>query len=408
MERISAVPGPALATLTKERFSRDGWIFERKLDGMRVLASSVGDTVRLRSRNDLDAAGSFPEVVEAFESLDLPDFVVDGEVVAFDGAQTSFALLQRRMHVSDPAKARRSGVTVFYYVFDLLHLDGHSTRGLPLRERKALLRDLLDWQDPLRFTRHRNADGESYFEEACGKGWEGLIAKRADSIYRTGRTPDWLKFKCEQSQEFVIGGWTEPQGARSGFGALLLGYYDEAGALRYAGKVGTGFDATRLATVMKQLRAVDTADAVRRKHSSEGSGVASKHPLGGAGSRRPDRVQRVDPGRAAAAPPLPGAAHGQESSPGGPRGARRLTFLRPCLTVATRITGHYAGVWVSSSGRCQPPRGQNSSGDGDDVSSPGGGLGPEMPRIRRWRSLRCLRLRRSASSSYGAVSETER
>ncbi len=258
MERISAVPGPALATLTKERFSRDGWIFERKLDGMRVLASSVGDTVRLRSRNDLDAAGSFPEVVEAFESLDLPDFVVDGEVVAFDGAQTSFALLQRRMHVSDPAKARRSGVTVFYYVFDLLHLDGHSTRGLPLRERKALLRDLLDWQDPLRFTRHRNADGESYFEEACGKGWEGLIAKRADSIYRTGRTPDWLKFKCEQSQEFVIGGWTEPQGARSGFGALLLGYYDEAGALRYAGKVGTGFDATRLATVMKQLRALST------------------------------------------------------------------------------------------------------------------------------------------------------
>jgi DNA ligase D-like protein (predicted ligase) len=258
VERISAVPGPALATLTKERFSRDGWIFERKLDGMRVLASSVGDTVRLRSRNDLDAAGSFPEVVEAFESLDLPDFVVDGEVVAFDGAQTSFALLQRRMHVSDPAKARRSGVTVFYYVFDLLHLDGHSTRGLPLRERKALLRDLLDWQDPLRFTRHRNADGESYFEEACGKGWEGLIAKRADSIYRTGRTPDWLKFKCEQSQEFVIGGWTEPQGARSGFGALLLGYYDEAGALRYAGKVGTGFDATRLATVMKQLRALST------------------------------------------------------------------------------------------------------------------------------------------------------
>jgi len=258
VERISAVPGPALATLTKERFSRDGWIFERKLDGMRVLASSVGDTVRLRSRNDLDAARSFPEVVEALESLDLPDFVVDGEVVAFDGAQTSFALLQRRMHVSDPARARRSGVTVFYYVFDLLHLDGHSTRGLPLRERKALLRDLLDWQDPLRFTRHRNADGESYFEEACGKGWEGLIAKRADSIYRTGRTPDWLKFKCEQGQEFVIGGWTDPQGARSGFGALLLGYYDETGALRYAGKVGTGFDGTRLADITKRLQALST------------------------------------------------------------------------------------------------------------------------------------------------------
>ncbi len=258
MEPISAVPGPALATLTKQRFSRDGWIFERKLDGMRVIASRSGEIVKLRSRNDLDAAGSFPEVVETLESQGLPDFVVDGEVVAFDGAQTSFALLQRRMHISNPDKARRSGVTVFYYVFDLLHLDGHSTRGLPLRERKALLRDLLDWQDPLRFTRHRNADGESYFEEACGKGWEGLIAKRADSIYRTGRTPDWLKFKCEQGQEFVIGGWTEPQGARSGFGALLLGYYDDAGGLRYAGKVGTGFDATRLATVLKQLQALST------------------------------------------------------------------------------------------------------------------------------------------------------
>ncbi|HZJ06213.1 MAG TPA: non-homologous end-joining DNA ligase, partial [Nocardioidaceae bacterium] len=145
-----------------------------------------------------------------------------------------------------------------YYVFDLLHLDGHSTRGLPLRERKALLRDLLEWHDPLRFTSHRNADGESYFEEACRKGWEGLIAKRADSTYRTGRTPDWLKFKCEQGQEFVIGGWTDPQGSRSGFGALLLGYYDEDGSLRYAGKVGTGFDTARLTSVMKQLQALST------------------------------------------------------------------------------------------------------------------------------------------------------
>ncbi len=258
MERISAVPGPALATLTKERFSRAGWIFERKLDGMRVIASRSGETVRLRSRNDLDAAGSFPEVAEALAAIDVPDFVVDGEVVAFDGAQTSFALLQRRMHVSDPVKARRSGVTVFYYVFDLLHLDGHSTRALPLRQRKALLRDLLDWQDPLRFTQHRNADGEAYFIEACQKGWEGLIAKRADAPYLSGRTPDWLKYKCEQGQEFVIGGWTDPQGARSGFGALLLGYYDEAGALRYAGKVGTGFDGTRLADITKRLQALST------------------------------------------------------------------------------------------------------------------------------------------------------
>lgn len=255
MEPITDVPGPAFATLTKERFSREGWIFERKLDGMRVISSRSGTSVRLRSRNDLDAAGSFPEVAEALEALDLPDFVVDGEVVAFDGAQTSFALLQRRMHVSNPAKARRSGVEVFYYVFDLLHLDGHSTRSLPLGERKALLRELLDWQDPLRYTDHRDKEGENFFREACEKGWEGVIAKRASAPYRSGRTRDWLKFKCEQGQEFVVGGWTDPQGARTGFGALLLGYYDDTGALRYAGKVGTGFDATLLTSITEQLLA---------------------------------------------------------------------------------------------------------------------------------------------------------
>ncbi len=248
-EQVRDVPAPALATLTKERFSREGWIFERKLDGMRILASRSGADVNIRSRNGADAKASFPEIVAALESIDAPDFVVDGEVVAFDGGQTSFARLQQRMHVSDPAKARRSGVAVFYYLFDMLHLDGRSTRGLPLRERKGLLRELFDWDDPLRFTAHRNADGEHYFDQACAKGWEGLIAKRAEAPYQSGRTRDWLKFKCEQGQEFVIGGWTEPQGSRSGFGALLLGYYDGSGSLLYAGKVGTGFDRAMLASL---------------------------------------------------------------------------------------------------------------------------------------------------------------
>ena len=148
------MPGPALATLTKQRFSRDGWIFERKLDGMRVLASRSGDDgadLRSRRRAATRAAASRRSSTPWRPST-YPDFVIDGEVVAFDRRQTSFGRLQQRMHVSNPDQAPPVGVTVHYYVFDLLHLDGHTTRGLPLRERKALLQRPLDWDDPLRFT----------------------------------------------------------------------------------------------------------------------------------------------------------------------------------------------------------------------------------------------------------------
>ncbi len=260
VERLTDVPGPELATLTSDTFSSAGWLFERKLDGMRVLAERSGDGIRLRSRSGADAGTSFPEVAEALESQHTPDFVVDGEVVAFDGDRTSFERLQPRMLVSSPDRSRRSGVEVFYYLFDLLHLDGRSTRSLPLRARKDLLQDLFDWQDPLRFTTHRDTAGEAYFDEACRSGWEGVIAKRADAQYRSGRTRDWLKLKCEQGQELVIGGWTDPQGAREGFGALLLGYFDGDGALVYAGKVGTGFDHSMLRSLGQRLRGLLRAD----------------------------------------------------------------------------------------------------------------------------------------------------
>jgi len=144
-------------------------------------------------------------------------------------------------------------VPVFYCVFDLLYADGRDVRPEPLRERKKLLRQVLSFGDPLRYTEHRDRDGEEYFEQACRLGWEGLIAKRADAPYRSGRTRDWLKFKCENSQEFVIGGYTDPQGSRVGFGALLIGYYDAGGRLVYAGKVGTGFDSSTLATLLQAM-----------------------------------------------------------------------------------------------------------------------------------------------------------
>lgn len=243
---------PMLATLTERRFSADDWIFERKLDGVRAIAVRDGGTPTLFSRNQKSMDASYPEIVEALADRGGDRFVVDGEIVAFDGDQTSFAKLGPRIHLSDPARARRSGIAVYYYLFDLLYFDEFDARELPLRQRKQLLRDAFDHTDPIRFSEHRNTDGEQYFRYACEHGWEGLIAKRADSAYRGGRSRDWLKFKCAHGQEFVVGGFTDPAGSRHGFGALLLGYYRN-GSLRYAGKVGTGYDAATLTRLRARL-----------------------------------------------------------------------------------------------------------------------------------------------------------
>ena len=248
------------AVLTDERFSDPGWIFERKLDGIRCLAFKADKRVRLRSRNDLSLNGRFPQIVAALEDDPVADVVLDGEIVAFDGAQTSFARLQQR---------GERPTRVFFYVFDLLRLAGEDVTGRPLRERKALLRRSLRFADPIRLTAHRNRDGEAFFAEACRKGWEGLIAKRADAPYTHGRSRDWLKFKCSAEQELVVGGYTAPRGSRTDLGALLLGYYGDRG-LRYAGKVGTGFTRDTLHDLAARLAPLrrDTspfADEVRER-----------------------------------------------------------------------------------------------------------------------------------------------
>jgi DNA ligase D-like protein (predicted ligase) len=249
------------AVLTDERFSDAGWVYERKLDGIRCIAVRDGGDVRLLSRNDLPMNGRYPEIAEALDAQP-GRFAVDGEVVAFDGEQTSFAKLARRGLDSVP---------VFYYVFDVLWLDGQDVRALPLLTRKRLLRATLRFDDPLRLTAYRTEDGVGFFEEACRKGWEGLIAKRADSRYAARRSRDWLKFKCSRGQELVIGGYTEPRGTRIELGALLLGVYD-GDALRYAGKVGTGFDRDTLRDLGERLRGLrrDTppfadADRIRER-----------------------------------------------------------------------------------------------------------------------------------------------
>ncbi|PEG35156.1 ATP-dependent DNA ligase [Mycolicibacterium agri] len=250
---------PTLATLTEKRFSDPAWIFERKLDGVRCLAFRDGRRVRLLSRNQLTLNGTYPEVVDALAAQACDKFVVDGEIVAFEGRRTSFARLQGRSGLTDPDEARATGIPVFYYVFDLLHLDGYSTRDLPLLSRKRLLRKAFTFDDPLRFTTHRVKDGEAAYEEACRRGDEGVIAKRADAPYEGRRSANWLKFKCSKDQEFVVVGYTAPKGSRIGLGALLLGYHDGE-VLRYAGKVGTGFDTATLRSLHERLAPTEQDD----------------------------------------------------------------------------------------------------------------------------------------------------
>jgi bifunctional non-homologous end joining protein LigD len=247
---------PTLATLTERRFSDPRWIFERKFDGMRCLAFRDGDRVQLLSRNRQPLNGTYPELVDALAAQHTTRFVVDGEVVAFEGRRTSFARLQGRLGITNPEVARASRIRIFYYVFDLLHLDGKSTIDLPLVWRKRLLRNAIQFSGPLRYTSHRVEDGIAAYRAACERGDEGVIAKLADSTYESRRSTNWLKFKCVRDQEFVVGGYTGPKGSRVGLGALLLGYYDGRD-LVYAGKVGTGFDEATLRSLHERLSVIE-------------------------------------------------------------------------------------------------------------------------------------------------------
>lgn len=240
---------PMLATLARTPFSDPDWIFEPKLDGIRCLAYRSGRRVTLYSRNRLLLNGAYPEVVSALAGQVPPNFIVDGEIVALDGDVTRFSLLQQRKKVRTP---------VFYYVFDVLYLRNHDVTALPLVDRKALLQSEFSFDDPLRYVQHVESEGKAFFGEACGKGWEGIVAKRASAPYAHRRSTDWLKLKCENQQEFVIAGFTDPSGHRVGIGALLLGYYKD-GALVYAGKVGTGFDNAMLGELRRKLSALEPA-----------------------------------------------------------------------------------------------------------------------------------------------------
>ncbi len=250
---------PMLATLIHQPFSREDWLFERKFDGERCLAFRQGNDVRLMSRNRKDIRNTYPEIADAIAAQSLEEFVVDGEIVAFEGEVTSFGRLQGRMQLTDESAARGSGIPVYYYVFDICYVGGSDITDVSLKHRKDVLKHALEYDDLVRYTEHMWAEGEQFLRDACQRGWEGLIAKDSMAPYTHGRSRKWLKMKCVREQEMVIGGFTEPQGERVGFGALLAGYY-EGESLVYAGKVGTGYSDKALRELHAMLadREVDT------------------------------------------------------------------------------------------------------------------------------------------------------
>ena len=249
-----------LATLTDRRDFGEDWLLERKFDGERCVARKDGSEVRLESRTAKDLTGTYPEVRSALARQRHRTLVLDGEVVAFDGEQTSFSRLQQRLGVTNPSAERVAANPVVYCVFDLLELDGDDLRDLPLLERRARLTDAIRPSAALQLSEAWRDDSQKRFDQACRAGWEGLIAKRAAAAYVAGRSRDWLKLKCVWEQEFVIGGYTDPSGSRTDFGALLVGYYED-GRLRYAGKVGTGYTAATLRELGARLRKVETPDS---------------------------------------------------------------------------------------------------------------------------------------------------
>ena len=273
--KLPKKPQAALATLVKEAPAGDDWLHEIKLDGYRILAGIESGRARLVSRNGNDWTQRFAPVADAVRSIAAESALLDGEVAVLDERGiTSFHALQTA--ASMPAPELR------YFVFDLLHLDGQDLTGTSLVERKEALRALLAASAPLRvvqFSDHVVGSGAEFFETACGSGVEGIVSKRAASRYSPGRTKDWLKVKCTLRQEFVVAGFTEPQGARAGFGALVLGVNDD-GELRYTGKVGTGFTDDDLRALRSRMGKLERkkAPVVDPPRGAEGRGITWLEP----------------------------------------------------------------------------------------------------------------------------------
>jgi DNA ligase D-like protein (predicted ligase) len=254
-------PAAMLASLAAEPFDHPNWISEPKYDGLRALARFNGEELTLISRNGKVQNLQFPEVAAALRvALDRPA-VLDGEIVCFDeSGKTSFRALQQRFHLLDAGQVRERAkkYPAFIFLFDILYFDRYAVTSLPLHDRKAILLAAVRWTDVVRETPFRRGHGVEALEAACRAGEEGILAKDWNAPYTPGRGAAWMKVKCVGRQEFVIGGFTDPQRSRVGLGALLVGYYDDRGRLAYAGKVGTGFTREVLLNLRERLGHIET------------------------------------------------------------------------------------------------------------------------------------------------------
>jgi bifunctional non-homologous end joining protein LigD len=335
-----------LATPVEKPFSRRGWLFEIKYDGVRVIAERRGDEVRMLGRSGEDITARYPEIAAALAALAVPHLVIDGEIVAYDeSGRPSFGRLQKRMLLNRPrdVAAAMARVPVRAVFFDCLALEGHDLRRLPLLERKELLAFALPPAGVVQSSDHVAEHGQAFFEAASEMGLEGIVAKRADSVYAGKRSTDWMKIKCQRRQEFVIGGYTEPRGGGRHFGALHVGVYEE-GRLRHVTRVGSGFDDAMQDRLWRELRPIARPDspfvegpAGRGDHWVEPRLVCEvrftewtsdgglRHPIfmGMRSDRKPEEVRReverdgegdATP-EAGADPAIEGAAAGDPSAP---------------------------------------------------------------------------------------------
>jgi bifunctional non-homologous end joining protein LigD len=249
---------PMLASQAANPFSDERWLFEPKLDGFRTLAFLNDGKVRLQSRRGIDVTEHYPDLAESIKGQPASQLVLDGEIIALDSkGRLCFQCLQGYLKSFNRFKVEEAEPpsAIIYYVFDILYLDGYDLREVPLDQRKKMLYGILDANDYVRLVEGFAADGQTVYRAAIENGLEGVIAKRQDSLYETGkRSHNWLKIKAVNSDDFVVGGFTRGAGSRSeSFGALLLGYYDDDNNLQYAGNVGSGFDNETLSELKKRL-----------------------------------------------------------------------------------------------------------------------------------------------------------
>jgi bifunctional non-homologous end joining protein LigD len=357
-----------LATLTERPFTRKGWLFEIKYDGVRVIAERRGDEVKMFGRSGEDITARYPEIAGAIAVLAVPNLVLDGEIIAYDDSgRPSFGRLQKRMLLKKPRDiaAVMARVPVRAVFFDCLALEGHDLRKLPLADRKEILARALPPAGIVQAADHVEEQGEAFYEAASEMGLEGIIGKRADSTYVGRRSPDWVKLKCQRRQEFVIGGWTEPRGSGRHFGALHVGVYED-GKLRHVTRVGSGFDDAFQDKLWPALQSLarkdspfgDSGPNTRADHWVEPRLVCEvrftewtaddglRHPifLGMRDDKQPEDVRREDPHAIVDEPEVEEAAAEEAAPEDAPR-APRTRAVTPAAERVVRLSNLKKVFW---------------------------------------------------------------